>query len=367
MTHASRPAATRTAPMRWIATIGMVCALALVASCTSDPAPTAKHLTSTRAVRTPSPSASSSTSTSTPPTAPPVNPTASAPTPPAPTSTEPSAAGPPDGPVPAGFVPMSATFDSPDHGWVLGDAPCGTPPCTSILRTRDGGHSWHGIPAPRTAIASSDTARHAGVGQPKAGQVSSIRFGDESNGWAFGTGLWSTHDGGASWKQQSIAQAVDRTVALESSSGSAYAVVATGCAPDPGNGCNSVVLYQTPVGSDHWQQVGPPQPADAPGSREGEYAQLVLRGDSYFVLAGSAVFGRTSDQAFGPLSQPCTDPGFPYAEPTALAAADSKHLDVMCSKGDAHMGRETQQLLGSTDGGNTSPRRGPTSKPQAPT
>ncbi len=254
---------------------------------------------------------------------------------------------------------MSATFDSPDHGWVLGDAPCGTPPCTSVLRTRDGGHSWHGIPAPRTAIASSDTARHEGVGQPNAGQVSSIRFGDESNGWAFGTALWSTHDGGASWKQQSIAQAVDRTVALESSSGSTYAVVATGCAPDPSPGCNSVVLYQTPVGSDDWQQVGPPQRVDARGSREGEYAQLVLRGGSYFVLAGSVVFGRTSDQAFGPLSQPCTDPGFPYAQPSALAAADSNHLDVMCDEGDAHMGRGTQQLRGSTDGGHTFSASGP--------
>ena len=64
-------------------------------------------------------------------------------------------AGPAGGPVPPGFIAASVTFISNSEGWVLGTAPCGSPPCTSVLRTRDGGRSWRGIPAPRYPACST--------------------------------------------------------------------------------------------------------------------------------------------------------------------------------------------------------------------
>src|SRR5439155_13711178 len=74
---------------------------------------------------------------------------------PAPTSA-PAFQGPPGGPVPPGFLAASVTFVSPSNGWVLGSAPCASPPCTSIVRTTDGGHTWKGIPAPRAPLCCQD-------------------------------------------------------------------------------------------------------------------------------------------------------------------------------------------------------------------
>src|SRR5262249_60470055 len=54
-----------------------------------------------------------------------------------------------------GFAVSSVTFVSATAGWVLGQAgtpgQCGPPHptlCPSIAATDDGGHTWHGVPAP---------------------------------------------------------------------------------------------------------------------------------------------------------------------------------------------------------------------------
>jgi len=49
------------------------------------------------------------------------------------------------GPVPTGFVAWSVTFVSDRQAYALGDAPCHRPPCTSVVRTLDGGRSWRGV------------------------------------------------------------------------------------------------------------------------------------------------------------------------------------------------------------------------------
>jgi hypothetical protein len=82
------------------------------------------------------------------------------------------ALGPAGGPVPRGFRAQSVTFVSPTMGWVLGTAPCAAAPCTSVLRTRDGGRTWSGIPAPRVRL---------GDGLPAEG-ASELRFADARNG-----------------------------------------------------------------------------------------------------------------------------------------------------------------------------------------
>ena len=85
----------------------------------------------------------------------------------------------PAGPVPPGFGPESFTAIGTDTWWLLGTAPCSSPPCTSILRTDDGGHSFVGTPAPRTT------------------QVSQLRFANAADGFAYDSQLWVTHDAGA--------------------------------------------------------------------------------------------------------------------------------------------------------------------------
>ena len=94
------------------------------------------------------------------------------------------------GPVPAGFRAASVTFVSAREGFVLGTAPCRPAPCTSVVRTRDRGVSWRGLPAPVVPLGEP------GVTGPA---VWGIRFATPEHGFVFGNGLWVTADGGEHW------------------------------------------------------------------------------------------------------------------------------------------------------------------------
>lgn len=111
------------------------------------------------------------------------------------------------GPVPAGFNPESFTAIDEATWWLLGPAPCSSPPCTSIVRTTNAGRSFVGIPAPRTD------------------GVTQLRFADIRDGFAYGPELWATHDGGAHWHRVAIGGSVSD---LEASGGWVYALVARG-------------------------------------------------------------------------------------------------------------------------------------------
>ena len=63
------------------------------------------------------------------------------------------------GPVPAGFRAASVTFVSTLEAFVLGTAPCKHAPCTSIVRSRDRGVSWRGLPAPVVPLVANMEAK----------------------------------------------------------------------------------------------------------------------------------------------------------------------------------------------------------------
>jgi hypothetical protein len=143
--------------------------------------------------------------------------------------------GPASGPVPAGFEPQSFTAISELTWWVMGTAPCSQPPCTSIVRTTDGGVSFVGIPAPRAPWTSSASA----------GGVSQLRFADAENGFAYGGALFVTHDAGRTWRALDLGGAVDE---LAIAAGRTYAIVAP-----PGGGERR--LMSALVGQDAWTVV----------------------------------------------------------------------------------------------------------------
>jgi hypothetical protein len=130
----------------------------------------------------------------------------------------------PAGPVPPGFGAESYTAIGAGTWWLLGSAPCSNPPCTSILRTDNGGHSFVGTPAPRTT------------------KVSQLRFANAADGFAYDSQLWVTHDAGASWHQVRLGGAVTD---LATAGGFAYAIVRYG---HKGAGR----LERAPLGSDSW-------------------------------------------------------------------------------------------------------------------
>lgn len=141
----------------------------------------------------------------------------------------------PAGPVPPGFGPESFTAINTRTWWLLGVAPCSSPPCTSILRTDDSGQSFVGMPAPRTI------------------KVSQLRFANAADGFAFNSQLWVTHDAGADWHQVRLGGAVTE---LATANGWAYAVVRYG---HKGAGR----LERAPLGSDTWTTLTGAGSADA--------------------------------------------------------------------------------------------------------
>ena len=93
---------------------------------------------------------------------------------PVPTTTVPAG-----GTVPSGFDPVSFTAVSPSEYWLLGDAPCSNPVCTSIVRTTDGGSHFVGLPAPASPLLE---------GQGSSTGINTLRFADDLDGYAFATG-----------------------------------------------------------------------------------------------------------------------------------------------------------------------------------
>jgi len=146
-----------------------------------------------------------------------------------------STSAPPSGPVPPGFDPGSFTAISELTWWLLGTAPCSKPPCTSIVRTTDGGVSFAGVPAPRAPWTSASS---------QAG-MSELRFADAENGFAYGGALYVTHNAGQSWKALSLG---GRVIDLAIAAGRAYAVVS------PGEGAANRLMSSF-VGQDDWTVV----------------------------------------------------------------------------------------------------------------
>nr|MDQ6947771.1 hypothetical protein [Actinomycetota bacterium] len=148
----------------------------------------------------------------------------------APSTPPPTPAG---APVPAGFQPASFSAVSNTEWWLLGDTPCPQQPCTSLVRTTDGGSSFVGVPAPPAALVGGLTGR-----DPQTG-VGNVRFADPADGFAYGPTLWATHDAGGHLHQVSFADQVNELAAAD---GYVFAVVGG-------------TLYRSPAGSDGWARL----------------------------------------------------------------------------------------------------------------
>lgn len=321
------------------AVAAVVLAAATVAGCTSSNAGsgTGAGPRSTAMSSGASPSSGSPSATTSPVTAPRGAGSSSA------RSSTTAAAGPAGGPVPARFVPVSATFVSSTHGWALGRAPCPAEPCTSVLRTRDGGRTWTGIPAPRVSTGI--------VGSSQTGAASVLRFADDQDGWAGVGELYSTHDGGRNWHAQHLGPRRSEVQAVETGGGRVYAVV-YGCPSQGGSYCSRTSrVFSSPVHSDDWTAVS----RTLPGG--GIPNDLVVHGPDWFLGTQAAVYHGTGTKAPNVLPNPCPYEGRSRGSPV-LAAADARHLDAMCLL-DGAAGSARYQLYGTGDGGRAWRRSGP--------
>jgi hypothetical protein len=271
------------------------------------------------------------------PSASPTSPTPSATMTPSSSPGSPSASaatvGPPGGPVPGGFAPLSVTFISASKGWVVGSAPCGRPPCTSLVRTRDGGATWQGVPAPVIPLAMDGA-------QP----VAILRFADASNGWlAAGAQLQATHDGGVHWSAVTLPglQPSGRIDSLETSAGTVDAWVVQSMSS---SGAEPATLYYAAVGADAWTTVS------SVSSASGAGGAISLAGRTGWVLVGDHQVFRTTDAStWQATPSPC-----PNQTSTAIAIADASTLYAACTgQGSAGGAMVDRTMVVSHDGGAT--------------
>jgi hypothetical protein len=240
-----------------------------------------------------------------------------------------AASGPAGGPVPRGFQPVSMTFVSASDGWVLGTAPCAQQPCTSVVRTTDGGRSWIGIPAPRYPLATPNRPRG----------LSDIRFADTLDGFAFGTQLWVTHNGGATWRHVALPGPIGD---LETSDGVVYAAVLTGA--------SAVTVYESPASGGNWTPV-PGLPAGV--RSEAFLGMITLHGPAAWIILGDRLYASATGRNW--VREPVTC-GSNYGM-VSVAAYSTRQLTLLCT-GDPAMGSAQKVLLASADGGARFTRRG---------
>ncbi|MGN6607590.1 MAG: hypothetical protein ACTHMS_11360 [Jatrophihabitans sp.] len=196
-----------------------------------------------------------------------------------------------------------------------------------------------GIPAPVATLGIAQSGRE--------GDVAVLRFADQQNGWAGVGKLFSTHDGGAHWQRITLPGLVGVIANIETGGG--YVFAATDGCPSLGSSrCSQTTrVYASPIGKDDWQPI-------TGTLAGGGDAGLVVHGAEWWSTLQHGIVHGSGPNESGVLASPC--PG--TARPT-LAVADATHLDALCI-GNGAAGSAEYQLYGTTDGGRTWTKAGPT-------
>jgi hypothetical protein len=242
----------------------------------------------------------------------------------------------PGGAVPRGFRAASVTFTSESEGWVLGTEPCRSGSCPSVLRTTDGGVHWIAVPAPGAPL---NVDSRLGVDE--------LRFADTEDGFAFGgSALWTTHDGGARWRDlPSVAGISPYVVGSLVATPNGVDALVSGYAGPPGLGEAGEDaqwrLVRASPSSGNFTIVTPL--SGSPGSPY--LGELATAGDAVYALDGDKILralGRTVTTTALPPHQDCNGPV------TASSAAD---LLLVCGEGVADGSMGEREIYGSIDSG----------------
>jgi photosystem II stability/assembly factor-like uncharacterized protein len=246
--------------------------------------------------------------------------------------------------LPADFAPQAVTFVSASEGWVAGSAPCGTGSCLTLGHTSDAGRTWQPVSAPAVLLSGT------GYGTP----VLSVRFADRLDGWIYTVNplrLWSTHDGGRSWRLATPPELTPQSsvMAMEASAGRVQLAIA------PANAA-TIHVETSPIDTDAWTDVDTGTPV---GAGPVPSTQLVLQRSRGWLLendrtvVGGVQLG--SSGRWGTWTPPCQMAN----GPASLAASTPDDLVAVCVEGDwgparnlpAGASTPSTWLFKSTDGG----------------
>jgi hypothetical protein len=242
-------------------------------------------------------------------------------------------------------------------GWALGTAPCSSNPCTSLVRTSDGGRSWVGIRPPVVGLVGVDDCSTA--------CVSNVRFATPLVGYLFGPQVfYLTTDGGATWQRQ-----VGGAAALEIADNNVLRVPAgdgQGCFP----GCPVSVQVSTIGGTG--VAYGPCSVVAQVGfdtgvqlSRTGGHAYLQVYGhvsggasQAHSALYVSADSGLT----WADRGETCPQVSPGEVDASALSSASDQSVTVLCTQRSG----SASFVAVSTDGGRSFQARKAAAQPRNP-
>lgn len=229
---------------------------------------------------------------------------------------------------------LSLSFVSASRGYALGEVDCGVGSwCATLSRTSDAGRTWATVRLPAGVGRLPGPPPYPGVG------VLGVDFADPRDGWIYGwapasnraggvSGLWSTHDGGKSWRRVDLAAIGVQTapLALAATPRRAYLI---GGRLDQRYG-----LWTTGSARDAWRRV-PGVSWLPPAGGAQMTGAIVLHGGAGWALVGNdrGVTGAARlmpDGRWANGGAPCASVGDSYAVPTALGA---RELEVVCSIG----------------------------------
>ena len=210
--------------------------------------------------------------------------------------------------IPAGFQPESFTAINDLDWWLLGGYGCRQLKCrAAVLRTTNGGRSFTALPTPTEYLDGSSGGREVpGVNQ--------ITFANHDDGWANGSGLWSTHDGGASWRRVPTPGNVDELV---SAGGYVYATVDSGPA---GRVRTYASLWRSPVNHDQWARLREAGTvSDGLAARGSEVlVQSSYRAKPFYALGSYLLVSHDSGRRFSRYGAPSPDSSNAF-DPTSAA------------------------------------------------
>jgi hypothetical protein len=155
------------------------------------------------------------------------------------------------------FNPVSVSAVGVNDYWVLGymTTSDGGIDGATIMQTTDAGQHFTTVGGPPVYVAESPV-RPA----PTAVEISDIRFGDSSNGWAYGGGLFETADGGTSWS--AVTGVPGNVVDLAAANNKVWAVVSlaapAGSASPSGTAEYAIYSSSYGKGVQTWSRVALP-------------------------------------------------------------------------------------------------------------
>jgi photosystem II stability/assembly factor-like uncharacterized protein len=225
--------------------------------------------------------------------------------------------------------PLSVSFVSASSGWLLGvtSDDCSASTGLVLRETTDAGLRWSAVIAPPAGWSCAG---------PSDG-VSEVSFASSRNGWAYGPGLWATHDSGRTWRRIPVGGAsVD---AMAASADREIAVFST-------TGGSDYRVYTSPVGTDDWRPV----PGASGTDLAVDQASVAVAGRTGYVISGQRMLSGPVDgsRPWRRYTVPCGTLG---RVDSTVAAGPAHEVIVTCGASGAHP--TPSQVLRSLDGGKT--------------